>query len=366
MPKQRYQQDLSRAEFYQDPAQALVVDRLENLHQTLSATPAADDSIIGRVTGIFSRKKLTIEAAQGLYIWGSVGRGKTYLMDLFYDCLDDEQKLRMHFHRFMLEVHRQLKKAANNENPLEIVARNFRKNAHVICLDEFFVSDIGDAMILAGLLEAFFAQGMTLVTTSNCAPDDLYKNGLQRQRFLPAIELIKQHTLVTQLGGDTDHRLNYLESANIYHFPLDASTESMMQDAFNRVSPGLNNKDELLEINDRTIPMQQSSDGVAWFEFNDLCDGPRGASDYIEIARCFNTVLISNIPILTNKDDVTRRFISAIDEFYDRCVNLIISAAAPAQNLYAGNKLSFEFQRTVSRLNEMQSHEYLAKPHRSL
>lgn len=365
MPKQRYQQDLTRAEFCSDPAQALVVDRLENLHAEL-AVPQSEDSMVSRITGIFNRKKLSYSAPQGLYIWGSVGRGKTYLMDLFYDCLSTRHKKRMHFHRFMLEVHRQLKKAANNENPLEIVATKFRKNAHVICLDEFYVSDIGDAMILAGLLEALFTQGMTLITTSNCAPDDLYKNGLQRQRFLPAIELIKQHTLVTELGGHTDHRLNYLESADIYHYPLDDSTESIMQEAFMRVSPGLDRKGGSLKINDRKIPMRQSSDGVAWFEFNALCDGPRGASDYIEIARCYNTVLISNIPVLTNKDDVTRRFISAIDEFYDRCVNLIISAAAPAQNLYTGNKLSFEFKRTISRLNEMQSHEYLAKPHRSL
>ena len=368
MPKDRYQRDLQNKDFYPDPEQLHIVEQLEALHSELVEKMQADAelSISSRITGIFSLKKAAAPTCRGLYIWGSVGRGKTYLMDIFYDCLPAERKLRLHFHRFMQGVHQQLNKVRDEENPLDIVAAHFKKYASVLCLDELYVSDIGDAMILAGLLDALFKHGVTLVTTSNCAPDSLYKDGLQRQRFLPAIELLKENTRVIELGGDTDHRLQFLEHADIYHCPLDENADAVMHNNFLHVSPETGTVAETLTIEGREIKTIRCSDGVVWFEFNELCDGPRSASDYIEIARCYNTVLISNVPDLSDKDDVARRFVTAIDEFYDRCVNIIISAEAAVHELYKGEKLSFEFQRTISRLNEMRSHDYLARPHKSL
>ena len=368
MPKNRYLKDLQDEDFYSDPEQLHIVDRLEALHAAVleRMQEDTDSTISSRITGIFSLKKNTSPACKGLYIWGSVGRGKTYLMDIFYDCLPPERKLRLHFHRFMHGVHQQLNKVRDQENPLELVAAHFRKYAMVLCLDELFVSDIGDAMVLAGLFDALFKQGVTLVATSNCDPDSLYKDGLQRQRFLPAIELLKENTEVVELCGDTDHRLQFLEHADIYHCPLDENANAVMHNNFMHVSPEAGNVGEILSIEGREIKTIRCSDGVAWFEFTELCDGPRSASDYIEIARCYNTVLISNIPNLSDKDDIARRFITAIDEFYDRCVNIVISAESAVHELYKGEKLSFEFQRTISRLNEMRSHDYLARPHKSL
>lgn len=364
MLKSRYQKDLQEDDFYPDEDQLYIVDQLEQLCHQLILQSETDQTLSSRITGIFGKKKKP--PCKGLYIWGSVGRGKTYLMDIFYECLPIKNKLRLHFHRFMQGVHHQLNKVRDEENPLEHVAGHFRKYASVICLDELYVSDIGDAMILAGLLDELFNRGITLVTTSNCQPDELYKDGLQRQRFLPAIDLIKENTNVVELGGHTDHRLQFLEHADIYHCPLDENADAVMHNNFLHVSPEPGILEEILTIEDREIKTIRCADGVVWFEFNELCDGPRSATDYIEIARCYNTVLISNVPDMSNKDDVARRFITAIDEFYDRSVKIIISAETIVQNLYTGKKLSFEFKRTISRLNEMRSHDYLAKPHKSL
>ncbi len=287
-------------------------------------------------------------------------------MDIFYDCLPTDGKLRLHFHRFMQEIHHQLRNIKNEEDPLQLVAESFKRRTNIICLDELFVSDIGDAMILAGLLDALFSRGITLVTTSNCHPNDLYKGGLQRQKFIPAIDLIKQQTKVIELGGNIDHRLEFLEHADIYHHPLDENADSVMTNNFMHVSPEPGTENECLCIEGRNIQTIRCADGTVWLSFNDLCGGPRSAADYIEIARCFNTVLISDIPVLTNNNDLSRRFITAIDEFYDRSVKVIISAETTVHELYKGQKLSFEFQRTISRLLEMRSHDYLARPHKSL
>lgn len=368
MPKKRYQAALDSKELNYDEMQMKVVDQLEALHsQVTQQNETRESSISSKLTGIFRRQANNRNHhKQGLYIWGSVGRGKTYLMDIFYDCLPSDNKLRLHFHRFMQEIHHQLRDINNEEDPLQIVAESFKRRTDVICLDELFVSDIGDAMILAGLLEAFFSQGIILVTTSNCYPDDLYKNGLQRQKFLPAIELIKQNTNIVELDGNTDHRLEYLEHADIYLHPLDENTYEIMLNNFMHVSPEPGIENESLRIEGREIQTIRCADGAVWLCFSALCDGPRSAADYIEIGRCFNTVLISDIPVLTNKDDLARRFITAIDEFYDRSVKVIISAEASVQDLYKGKRLSFEFQRTMSRLLEMRSHDYLARPHKSL
>jgi cell division protein ZapE len=366
MPKKRYQAALDANELNHDEMQMRVVEHLDVLYsQITKQSPAHDESLASKLTGIF-RRPTKQKYTQGLYIWGSVGRGKTYLMDIFYDCLPADKKLRLHFHRFMQEIHHLLRDIKNEEDPLLIVAESFKHRTNIICLDELFVSDIGDAMILSGLLEAFFSRGITLVTTSNCHPDQLYKGGLQRQKFLPAIELIKQRTNVVELGGNTDHRLEFLEHADIYHHPLDDSAHKVMTNNFMQLSPEPGVENESLHIEGRSIQTIRCADGTVWLCFSNLCGGPRSAADYIEIGRCFNTVLISNIPVLTNKDDDARRFIIAIDEFYDRNVKVIISAETSVHDLYKGKRLSFEFQRTVSRLLEMRSHDYLARPHKSL
>jgi cell division protein ZapE len=237
----------------------------------------------------------------------------------------------------------------------------------VICFDEFFVSDITDAMILGGLMEELFNLGVTLVATSNIVPDDLYKDGLQRQRFLPVIDLLKQNTCVLNVDGGVDYRLRVLERAEIYHYPLDSGANESLLSSFMQLAPDIETitEGELVEIEGRELKSVRCDDDIVWFEFAELCDGPRSQNDYIEIAREYHAVLLSNVPVLGgSKEDQARRFVNLVDEFYDRNVKLIISAAAPIVELYSGGRLSFEFERTQSRLLEMQSHEYLARPHK--
>ena len=262
----------------------------------------------------------------------------------------------MHFHRFMRQVHRRLNALQGESNPLGLIAEEFAAEVRLLCFDEFFVSDITDAMILAGLLESLLSHRVVIVVTSNIEPEYLYKDGLQRRKFLPAIELIKDHTDVINVDGGIDHRLRALESAEIYHFPLDkAADESLSDEGRDQVQ---------LEIEGRFINARKCGDGVVWFEFSELCEGPRSQNDYIELAMIYQTVLVGNVPRFTvKKEDAARRFISLIDEFYDRNVKLVISAEVPIEDLYAGERLGFEFRRTASRLQEMQSHEYLAREH---
>jgi cell division protein ZapE len=303
-------------------------------------------------------------AVRGLYLWGGVGRGKTYLVDTFFDALPLERKQRIHFHSFMRAVHAELKQLQNQQDPLRVVARRFAETARVICLDEFFVSDITDAMLLYGLLKELFARGVTLITTSNIEPDGLYRDGLQRARFLPAIALLKQHLDVLNVDGGVDYRLRYLEKAEIYHYPLDERADQILNDLFDHIAPEPGHRGGDVEIEGRYIPTLREADGIVWFNFRAICDGPRGTADYIELARCYHTVLISNLPVMDwQMENQARRFVNLVDEFYDRGVKLILSAAAPVLELYRGEKLKFEFQRTVSRLQEMQSHEYLERPH---
>ena len=366
MPEKRYQQALSSQQLQPDAMQLHVVEHLQALEKRLTQSGRAHTAIGAKLAGLLAGKKRRPAGIKGLYIWGSVGRGKTFLMDIFYDCLPFEKKLRLHFHRFMQQVHQDLSKVNNTQAPLTLVAESFKRRANIICLDELFVSDIGDAMILAGLLEACLAQAITLVITSNYPPDELYKNGLQRQKFVPAINLLKQHTDVVELAGHKDHRLEFLEHADIYYCPLDERADQVMLNNFMRISPQPGKQNQRLLIAGRSIQTVRCADSVVWFTFNDLCAGPRSAADYIEIARCFNSVLISDVPCLTHQDDLARRFITALDEFYDRNVKVIISAQLPVRELYKGDRLAFEFQRTVSRLLEMRSHAYLARAHKSL
>ncbi len=365
-PIQRYQRDLEREDFSHDPAQAHAVDCLQRLFDELCAAPALKPAgLKAKLGGLFGRQSEP-PRIKGLYFWGGVGRGKTYLMDTFYDTLPFENKLRAHFHRFMQRVHKELKALAGEKNPLVLVADRIADEARVICFDEFFVTDITDAMILGGLFERLFERGVVLVATSNIVPDGLYKDGLQRARFLPAIALLKECTEVVNVDGGVDYRLRTLEQAELYHHPLDAAADTSLADSFQRLAPPeATTENTLLEVEGREIRARFVADDVAWFEFDELCDGPRSQYDYIELARVFHAVILSNVPQLGGaRDDQARRFINLIDEFYDRNVKLVISAEVPLETLYSGGRLEFEFQRTCSRLLEMQSQDYLALEHR--
>lgn len=301
---------------------------------------------------------------RGLYLWGGVGRGKTWLMDLFHDNLEGVAKTRLHFHRFMQLVHAELTAIKGKANPLQIVAARMRREWQVLCLDEFHVVDIGDAVILAGLLRSLFEQGIVLVTTSNVAPDGLYRDGIQRASFLPAIDLLNRHTEVVELAGDRDFRQMILEQAQVYHTPLGAETDAALRVEFDRLTNTQAEGPGELTINGRVMPFVRRAEDIAWFDFEALCGPPRSQRDYIELARCHQTVFLSDVPIMgASRDDRTRRFIFLVDEFYDRRVKLVVSAEAPAQRLYIGERLAFEFQRTVSRLTEMQTATYLGRPH---
>lgn len=354
-PLVKYEQLLDGGEILPDTEQRKLVLAFEQLWHELQAEP--------RKPSLLDRVRRQSEPVKGLYIWGGVGRGKTWLMDLFYDSLPLEKKQRIHFHRFMQRVHTALKQQGHERDPLVNIARQWSQDFRVLCLDEFFVSDIADAMLLAGLLKALFQNGVTLVTTSNLAPHELYRDGLQRAKFLPAIALLQQHTRVVELGGDLDFRLRILEQSEIYHWPLDAQAQSSLAASFSRIAGGVELETEL-EINERSLQALRRGDGVIWLEFAELCEKPRGSIDYIEIARAFNTVLISNVLQMAEDDsDTARRFITLIDEFYDRGVKLLMSAETSIENLYTGQRMAFEFERTRSRLTEMQAHDYLVRPH---
>lgn len=362
-PWERYQQDLKRDDFSHDPAQEEAVACLEELyHELLKPLPGKQSRWLH---GLFGRKQSARPSPiQGLYFWGGVGRGKTYLIDSFYAGLPLRKKLRMHFHRFMQHVHRELATLKDEVDPLLIVADRLAARARVICFDEFHVADITDAMLLGGLLQALFERGVTLVTTSNQYPDALYANGLQRQRFLPAIELIKAYTRVVNVDSGVDYRLRSLERAEIYHSPLNGTAREIMEASFARLAPESGVVGREVEVEGRLIPSLRVADGVVWFDFEAICGGPRGPADYIEIARCFQTVLISDVPVMQGVgDDKARRLMTLVDEFYDRNVKLIVSAAVEPAALYTGQRLQEPFKRTVSRLEEMRSEEYLARPH---
>jgi cell division protein ZapE len=365
-PLQRYQHDLQQPDFSYDPAQEHAVKCLQRLYDELLAQPMPGaNGFMVALNARFGRRKGPPPIVQGLYFWGGVGRGKTYLMDAFFDTLPFENKLRAHFHRFMQRIHKELKSLSGEKNPLVIVADRIADEARVICFDEFFVSDITDAMILAGLFERLFARGVVLVATSNIIPDGLYKDGLQRARFLPAIALIKQRVEVVNVDGGVDYRLRALEQAELYYQPLGEAAEASLQHSFQRLAPEVAVANQALDIEGRQIKARFVADDVAWFDFTELCDGPRSQYDYIELARVYHAVVISNVPQMgADLEDQARRFINMIDEFYDRNVKLVLSAAVPLENLYTGGRLDFEFERTQSRLLEMQSEDYLGQEHR--
>jgi cell division protein ZapE len=356
-PGRRYRAGIAAAEWHADPAQLAVLPEFDRLYGEL-ALPHAP-SLWQRLRG--ERPP----APRGIYLWGRVGRGKTFLTELFCDVLPDARKRRVHFHRFMQEVQAHLRRLEGRSDPLDQVAADIAARLRVLVLDEFFVGDIGDAMILANLLRGLFERGVVLVTTSNAPPSGLYRDGLQRERFLPAIALIERHCEVIELVSDTDWRLRALKQAPVYYTPPGAAAERAMQAAFQRVARGTARRDFVFLLNDREVAVRAEADGVIWFDFEILCEGPRGIADYIELARAFHTLLVSNVPQFTPQtDDAARRFIELVDEAYDRGVNLVLSAAAPIVELYDGERLRAEFARTESRLIEMQSEDYLAREHR--
>ena len=366
-PQARYERDLTRDDFRHDVSQARAVQYLQELYEALIADWKISNSsgLNGVIKKIFGRQVKT--DIKGLYFWGGVGRGKTYLMDNFFESLPFSQKMRMHFHRFMRRVHAELKILDGQKNPLEKVADIIAAETKVICFDEFFVSDITDAMILGTLMSELFERGVVLVATSNIVPDGLYKDGLQRARFLPAIDLLKKHTQVVNVDGGVDYRLRALEQAELYHYPLDANADLSLQKSFRSLLASLTDEksNEILIVEGREIQTRFSAEGVVWFDFDAICDGPRSQNDYIELSKEYHSVFISNVPALgRSNDDQARRFVNLVDEFYDRHVKLVLSANMPLAELYSEGKLNFEFQRTVSRLLEMQSHEYLGMEHR--
>lgn len=374
-PLARYRQQLTRAEFVDDPSQYQAIEALEALYCSLRT----------------SNSNIRVDQAlTGIYLWGDVGRGKTFLMDLFYSSVENTPKLRLHFHRFMARIHKEMMAESGNREPLARIAKRIAGECKLLCFDEFFVSDIGDAMILGKLFEALFSEGVTLVATSNIPINELYRNGLQRQRFLATIDLLNQFTQEIHLNGEADHRLHHSVYQQRYFVNDTGTAQSQYRTfakRFNTLSASTEPCSAKLMVYGRVIETIKYTDNIAWFCFDALCNGPRSQLDYIEIATRFNTVMLSEVPILGGEprswirargtedgviaietgerqlsyavnDDPARRFISLVDELYDQGVTLYIQADVAMEYLYTGGALSFEFRRTLSRLTQMQSLAY--------
>lgn len=362
-PGEQYQLQIKERGYQTEPPQARAIEQLDKLHHRLINK---DQKTSGIIPALLIKLGLVDKpVSKGIYLWGNVGRGKTWLMDLFYENLPISDKFRIHFHQFMQIVIDELELLKGYQNPLKLVARNFSRRFHILCLDEFQVTDITHAMLLYGLLEAMYREGIILVATSNREPDELYKNGLQRDRFLPAIELIKQHSVVTLIDGDTDYRLLMLEKSHIWYQPVTTDSDNQLTQRFSELAPCTAIDQEVIYINYRNIQTRCRADDVVWFDFNIICSTPRAAADYLVLSRIFSTIFISDIPIMDESlDDMARRFINLIDALYDRNVKVIASAQGDPAELYQGSQLTFPFKRTVSRLEEMRSHSYLCNPHR--
>lgn len=353
-PSGLYQQDVEQCLIKSDPAQVAAMAHLDRLYHEITDMASVP----------WYKRWQRREAPKGLYLWGGVGTGKTLVMDFFHRTLPGGVAWRVHFHRFMLWVHQRRKAHGDRQNPLDLVAADISARHRVLCLDEFAVTDITDAMILYGLLKSLFAERVVLVTTSNIPTAELYRKGLQRDRFLPAITLLQENTQELHVDGGNDYRMAFLQQDSIYHTPLNEETEVEISEAFEHLAGVHERSKASIELAGREVPVVATGSGVAWFEFAVLCEGNRSKLDYIEIARRFHTVILANVPVLDNeKNDPARRFMELIDELYDRGVNLILSAATEPDTLYTGNRLAEPFRRTVSRLHEMSSTDYLARPH---
>ncbi len=359
-PSARYARGVAAGAWQDDPAQRAALAEFDRIHAALHGHPAP---------GFWARLRTRAGRSaplRGLYLWGEVGRGKTMLMDQFHASLPAGAARRVHFHHFMLEVQDALRALGEVRDPLPRIAGRLVADARVLCLDEFMVTDIGDAMILYGLLRALFDRGVALVATSNTPPRELYKGGLQRARFVPAIALIEHHCEVLELASKHDWRLRALTRAPVYLAPDDAHAEAALARLFEELARGEAREDVELAVNDRKLHALRTCDQAAWFDFASLCDGPYGSADYIALARAYPTILISRVPQFTPfNEDAAQRFVHLIDELYDRRVKLALTATVPAVELYDGKRLRGPFARTISRLIEMQSRQYLAEAHRA-
>lgn len=356
-PLELYQQAIALGHYQADPAQLEAIQQLQLIYDNY--IKSQQQSLWAHLRLPHKKKPVT-----GLYLWGNVGAGKTWLMDLFFNALPTKKKLRLHFHQFMQQVQQNLQARQGHVDPLKNIAKQFALQANIICFDEFYVSDITDAMILGNLFTALFNEGVSLVATSNVHPDNLYYNGLQRSRFLPAIALIKKYTRIFEIKSLSDYRLRKLTQAGVYHYPLNQTTENKLDELFSGLVTGKSYNNQILMINDRPIKTIHSAVGIVWFDFNVICYTPRSQLDYLEIAKQYTHVFISNVPAIAANDvNSASYFIKLVDVFYNQQVKLIISAAVPCTAIYLDGELKFAYQRTASRLIEMQSQEYLERPH---
>lgn len=362
--RQRYERELAARGYTADPAQSAAIEHLETLRNRLLADNSS--GFWSRLRQHLAPRRDAMRATRGVYLWGGVGRGKTWLMDLFYDSVPIRARRRSHFHHFMRDMHEQLRQIGARREPLQLLARRIARHTRLLCLDELYVNDIVDAMLLGGLCQALLRYDVLLVITSNLPPAQLYRDGLQRSRFLPAIALLERDLTVVAVDGHVDYRLRRLQRRPIYLDSHAADSDAQLQVLFDELAGEHGETAVELPISGRRLRALRRRGDVIWFSFATLCEEARGPNDYADIAHEFSTVLLSDVPVFTTEqqDDAARRFIALIDEFYDQGVKLVVSAAAPPAQLYRGELLQFEFRRTSSRLIEMQTESYLARPRR--
>lgn len=354
-PKQLYQEFLDSGQYEKNPNQIEIIEILDTIFCKLQGKLSLSwwHNLI-KFLGWNKSKTIT-----GLYLYGGVGAGKTWLMDIFYQCIPAHYRIRMHFHQFMQRIHSELKQLQGERNPLDAIAASFAQKTPIICFDEFFVIDITDAMILANLLQAFFKQGIVLILTSNVKPDDLYKNGISREHFLPAIDLLKKYCFVYELISNKDYRLKNFAENGSYFLPLNEQSQMMLKASFDKLASGDVYENVPLIVNGRAIPTVKYCQGLVWFNFLDLCNIPRSQTDYLELTLIFDVVILSNVPkILPNQHNLIVYLIYLIDVFYDANIKLIISAEVPIEEIYTSGRMKIQFQRTRSRLHEMQTQDY--------
>ena len=357
-----YYHRLDKYGLSKDSKQIQIIQALQSLYDQLSRQNKPHNNQLSKWFAKL-RKSPASPAVKGIYLWGNVGCGKTFLLDLFFEHIPLEKKQRLHFHRFMNEIHTQLNKIKDQSDPLAVIAETWGENTRLLYLDEFYVADIGDAMIIAELIKNLFAQGITLIASSNCHPGNLYANGLQRQRFLPTIDLITQHMEIIHLDSSCDYRLRLLTQKGLYNILSEQTAETTMAESFEQLATTAPIQNGFLNINGRNVQTIRNSGNIAWFNFNDICGDTRATQDYLEIAHCYQMIMVSGIPVFYEQDDLARRFINMIDTFYDNHVIFICSAETQAHQLYKKGRLALDFQRTASRLAEMHSRSYLTQGH---
>lgn len=359
--KAAYQQAIACENLYPDNAQAGAVEQLDTVYKNL-VNNKTNPGVLDRLGAKLLGRESGSGSMQGCYLWGDVGRGKTWLMDLFYQSLPFKDKSRLHFHEFMQQIHLRLKEINGRRDPLVSIANEIAANNRFICLDEFHVSDISDAMLLYGLLDALYIKGAVLMMTSNTHPDELYKNGLQRSRFLPAIDLIKNRNMLIHVNGDQDHRLSNTDENINYISPLSQDTDTLLENKFRDHAKGQVMYEGPVIINGRIMNYKMMASNIIWFDFEELCGGPRASSDYLYLAHNYDFVVVSNVFKLEEiNDDIAKRFINFVDALYDRQTGLMLSATASPSELYAGKRFKEEFKRTTSRLEEIKSRRYISE-----